>query len=135
MVTGEIIKIDTDDNGAIRVWSNYKVDGVDVPSQYPKINGKSVFCTRYSVVNFAGLDKATIQALVTKDVDAYANKLAIDQYSSVATPVSIADNLTELIGTTVTKTDGVLTVGDKEATFKPDGTVTIKAVQAVVEEL
>lgn len=135
MITGSIVKVDTDDNGAIRVWTQYKVDGVEVASQYPKIDGKSVYCARYNVVNFTGLDKATIQAMVTKDVDAFANKIAIDQYSKVATPVSITDNLSELVGTTVsTKTDGILTVGDKEATFKADGTVTIKAVQVVVKE-
>lgn len=135
MIEGNIVKVDTDERGAIRVWAQYKVDGVEVASQYPKIDGKSVYCSRYSVVNFAGLDKATIQALVTKDIDSHANKLAIDQYSSVATPISITDNLTEMIGTTVTKTDGVLTVGDKEATFKADGTVTIKTISAVAEKI
>ena len=135
MIEGTIVKVDTDEKGAIRVWSQYKINGVEVASQYPKIDGKSVYCSRYSVVNFAGQDKATIQASVTKDVEAYANKLAIDQYSKVATPTSIADNLTELVGTTVTKTDGVLAVGDKEATFKADGTVTIKTISAVAEKI
>ncbi|MBE3086106.1 MAG: hypothetical protein IMZ64_07810, partial [Bacteroidetes bacterium] len=47
-VKSTIITHDKDTNGNIRVWTSFEVDGVEIESNYPKINGHYVYCTRYN---------------------------------------------------------------------------------------
>ena len=74
-VTAEIVSKDLDDNGNIRIWVTYKIDGMEVPSRYPKIDNKSVYCTRYDVRNFIGMNKTQIVSRIKQDLTAQAKNL------------------------------------------------------------
>jgi len=152
----EIVAQDIDNNGNIRVWTQHKIDGVEVVSQYPKINGKSVWATRYSKQNFAECkDKAEIEAKIMIDIANYSNALiqkefdknapkTLNQirvdYNTSANQAFVTANLDKLVGKTSTvattsqkidiNNDGVI---DTELTLKTDGTKTIQDVVVIVK--
>ena len=143
-VTSDVVKTDIDDNGNIQVWAIHSIDGVEVESRYEKIDGHSVYCTRYSKRNFEGLNKKEVEDyiladiqnhtenLVQKEFDKKApktwNKIQKD-YNAEANDKFAKQNLDELVGrgvsvNSVTKkidsdNDGVL---DKEITLGQNGT-------------
>lgn len=143
----EIIAKDIDDNGNIRIWTCHKVDGLEVPSAYPKIDDHYVYCTRYTKQNFlACKDTAEIEAQILTDIQNYSKALIKKEFDKKA-PKTIHQikvdynaaanqdftdvSLDKLTGQTLTTTeakqqfdsnnDGVL---DKEITVKTDGTKT-----------
>lgn len=147
-VVGEVVSIDPDENGNIRVWTTHSIDGKEVASQYPKIDGHYVYCTRYSKQNFKDLStvkeiedyilndiKDYDEGLVQKEFDKKAPKtvrqIQVD-YNTVANQTFSDTSLDKLVGKTISATektyrldtdnDGVL---DKEVTIKQDGTNTI----------
>ena len=150
-VTAEIIKTDIDNNGNIRVWTCHKINGVEVTSQYPKIDGKSVYCTRYSKQNFKDLaDKTAINNYILNDIKNYSNTLiqkefdknapeTLNQikidYNATANQNFATTNLDTLVGKKLivtevsqqldTNNDGV---NDATITFKDDGTKTITPI-------
>ena len=134
-VTGEIIAKDIDNNGNIRVWTQYKIDGVEVKSRYPKIGGKYVWATRYHALSFAGMTDAQIKTRIVKDVIDHTETLIINTYRKIANDDIIANHLGTVISSkTITKDvtreididgDGV---NDKEITFKTDGTSVVSSI-------
>lgn len=144
-VDAEIIAKDTDSNGNIIVWSCYKINGKEVSSQYPKIDGHYVYATRYSKQNFlACKDKAEIENYILNDIGNHTDTIIQQEFDRTAPKTfseiqkdynrtanqAFADaNLDKLIGKSVSATevirqidsnnDGVM---DKEITLKPDGT-------------
>lgn len=143
-VTAEIVKYDLDDNGNIRVWTSHAIDGVEVPSNYPKIDGKFVYATRYSKQNFKDCkDKAEIETYILDDIKNHSNNLCQKEfdkkapktfnqiridYNETANDSFAKTNLDKLIskGVSVTEVkqqidsnnDGIL---DKEITLYPNG--------------
>ena len=143
--TAEIVDIDLDDNGNIRVWTCHKIDGVEVQSQYPKIDGHYVYCTRYSGQNFLDCkDKKEIEAYIINDIKNHTYNLVQKEfdkkalktyreikvdYNGAANQTFIDSNLDEIVGKKTsasevtyeidTDNDGVK---DKEITLKQDGT-------------
>lgn len=132
MIQGTIVKVDTDTNGAIRVWSQYKIDGQEIVSQYPKIDGKSVYCTRYDAVSLTGLTKEEIQAKVLKDVEQFVDVNVKKEYLKTATPTCISDNFSDLVGQSVSKDSTLMTVSGKEITLNQTGTTSVKEVIAEI---
>lgn len=143
-VTAEIIDKDIDNNGNIRIWACHKIDGVEVPSAYPKINGYFVYCTRYSKQNFNGLTKTEAEDYILNDIKNYDESLVSKEfdkkapktirqiqvdYNSQANQSFSDTSLDKLIGKTVSVTeksykldtdnDGIQ---DKEVIIKQDGT-------------
>ena len=157
-VEANVIKQDLDDNGNIRVWTQYLVDGAEVVSQYPKINGKYVFATRYSKQNFLSCkDDAEIEARILQDLNAHGQtlinqtfdktavksltQLRID-YNRTANDDFAKDHLKTLIGEKVTVTTAVTkidsnndTIPDKELNVKTDGTFTVSDITVVPDTL
>ena len=144
-VTAEIIQTDLDNNGNIRVWACHKINGVEVESNYPKINGHFVYCTRYSKQNFKDLTTAKAIEdyilndiknydinLISKEFDKKAPKtiqqIQVD-YNATANQTFMSTSLDKLVGKTISATeasykidtnnDGVL---DKDIRIKDDGT-------------
>lgn len=74
-VTGEIISVKKDTNGNIEVHTQYKIDGVEVVSNYPQENGKYYWVTRYSVQNFFGMSDVEKQGRIDIDVKTFAESL------------------------------------------------------------
>ncbi len=145
-MSAEIVSVDKDDNGNIRVWTQYKIDGVEVDSRYPKINGKQVYCTRYNKQNFLGMSKTEIAERIDKDLEAHSktliqkefdknanatvnqiriayNAIANQDFMDTSFPVLIGRKVTEEEATVAldTNNDGVQ---DKEIKVKTDGTYT-----------
>jgi hypothetical protein len=134
-VVGEVISIDKDDNGNIRVWTQYKIDGVEVDSRYPKINGKEVYCSRYNAINFVGMTDLQIKERIMKDVDDHTKSLIRNTYIPKANDDIFANHLKTVVGekklnTSVTiqvDTDGD-GVKDKDVEIKTDGSSIISPV-------
>ena len=150
-VTAEIIKTDIDDNGNIRIWTCHKIDGVEVQSNYPKINGHYVYCTRYSKQNFKDLStKTEVENYILNDIKNYDKNLVLKEfdkkapktfsqirrdYNASANQTFMDVSLDKLVGKSLgvlevkekldTDNDGVM---DKEITLKQDGT----KVEAVI---
>lgn len=144
-VTTEIIAKDIDINGNIRIWTCHKIDGVEVESRYPKMDGHFVYATRYSKQSFKDCeDKIEIETYILNDVKNHSNiliqkefdknasktfnQIKVD-YNTQANQDFINTSLDSLIGkgTTIvevkknidTDNDGNL---DKEITLNQNGT-------------
>lgn len=130
-VTAEVLKKDLEDNGNIRVYTQYKIDGVEVVSRYPKLGGKYYWITRYTALIFAGMTDAQMEARILQDVNIYAERLTLETFIEKNNINIVANNLKTLVGSTVSKdsttirvdTDGDNIV-DTEWTVKTDGTKT-----------
>ena len=114
--------------GSIIVWTQYKVDGKEVASAYPKIDGKSVYCVRYDPLQLLGKTEAEIEAKVLKDLEAHTGKLIKDKFKSLTTSDILDTGLANIIGKTITKGVTVVRMGDRELTLKDDGTYTSKTI-------
>lgn len=132
-VTAEILKCDIDDNGNIRVYTQYKVDGVDVVSRYPTLDGKYYFVTRYDAMNFYGMTAKQIKARILKDINDHAANLIARKYVEDKNAAIVKDNLTTIVGSTASVVEAVIPVdSDKDGT--PDINLTVKTDGTSVEE-
>ena len=145
--SGEIVSIDIDSNGNIRVWTQYKVDGVEVDSRYPKIDGKQVYCVRYNKKNFLGMSKAEITERIEQDLQSHSRNLIAKEFDKNA-PKTLKQIRVEyntqanqdfmdisfpvLVGRKVAETESVIIldtdndgVQDKEIKVTSDGKKTI----------
>lgn len=133
--SAEVVSIDLDNKGNIRIWTQYKVDGVEVESQYPKIDGKSVYCSRYYSLNFVGMDDAEKDARILEDVNVHTEKLIRKEYIKKSN-IDILDNhLKGVVGSKVTKTTASIEVdldgdgiNDETWLLKTDGTHTTAVI-------
>ena len=100
--SGEIIKLEYDENKNIRVWVQYKVDGVEVPSRYPPINGKQVWCFRKSFAEFVGMTNTQIIENIKKDVEEHCNNLVVGEFRQIKN-ADIMDKIKGSVGTKITK--------------------------------
>jgi hypothetical protein len=151
-VTATILAVDKDDNGNIMVKTAYYVDGKNLESRYPQMmvkdsEGKDVatyyWVTRYNCINFSGKTDIEKQALIDKDLTAFADvqitrplQIAQAEKVKVANDTLIKSKVfTDMVGHTVTVTEAKLQVDDNfdgkpdtELTVKTDGTYTEKAI-------
>lgn len=131
-VTAEIIGKDIDENGNIRIKTQYKIDGVEVSSRYPPENGKYYWVTRYTSTNFAGMTKLQIAQRIVKDIKAFADSLIQKKYYSIANPALSNSTLFDtIVGQKLTETTASILVDtngdnkpDTEYLVKTDGTKT-----------
>ncbi len=128
-VEAEIIAKDLDDNGNIRIWTQYKIDGKEVESEYPKINGKYVYATRFAAHNFAGMTDSQIEDVVLYQAKKHSETLIRQEFikKNVSTNSDIFDNhLPTLLGKKVTLDSMDIKIDDdKKIKVKTDGTQTI----------
>ncbi len=150
--SGEIVAIDKDANGNIRVWTSYVVDGKNVESRYPKmINSKEelvyVYCTRYNKRNFLGMSKTEIAERIDEDLKSHSrrliqkefnknapktiNQIRID-YNAQANQDFVDISFPVLMGRKVIEKEAIIVldsnnddVKNKEIRLKTDGTKTI----------
>ncbi len=132
-VDAVILQYDKDENGNIKVYTNYKIDGVEVKSAYPKLNDKYYYVTRYDAANFYGMDKAQIESRIQVDIKQFGERLVYRAFIQKENDRILTDDtLKDLVGkqvkiteTTIqidTNKDGTL---DKELQVKTDGTKTV----------
>ncbi len=128
---GTIVDKDIDSLGNIRVWTQYKIDDIEVKSQYPKKDGKHVFCSRYQVVNFAGMSDAQIKERILKDVSDHTKGLIRKTFIKKASEDIFNTHLDSIINSTVENSETTFNVDsnqdgtiDKKWTVKSDGTKT-----------
>lgn len=130
-VTSEIVSVDKDENGNIRVWSQYKVDGVEVTSKYPKINDKSVYCVRYDALNFANMTDEQMIARIKEDNSAHAKNLIQKKYILSENDNLIKNKLNNLAGTKITETEVLLKLDtDKDGESDKEYTITTAGITA-----
>lgn len=127
-VEAEIVAKDIDANGNIRVWTQYKIDGVEVVSQYPKIDGKSVYATRYNAMNFYGMTDQEIKDRIVADAEQHTETLIKKTYNEVKNLDILDKNLSTLVGSKVLKECVITVIGDKTVTIKTDGSSSEKVI-------
>lgn len=134
-VTAEILSYDLDDNGNIRVKTQYKIDGIEVKSPYPLLDGKYYFVTRYNIFNFVGMTDEQIKARIVEDVTTHANTLIQQTFTQKQNTDIYANHLTELTGSKVKQTNTTIIldidsdgVSDREWLIKTDGTYSEKVI-------
>lgn len=131
-VVGEIISIDRDANDNIRVWTQYKIDGVEVKSNYPKINGKAVYATRFAAHNFAGLSDSQIEARILRETKAHSKNLIKQEFikKTISTNDDIYSNhLKTLVGKSITVDKAEIRIDDNETLeVFTNGTSSIKFI-------
>ena len=86
-------------NGSIIVKTQYKLDGVEVVSRYPQLDGKYYWVTRYQLQSFAGMDDNEMKMHVLKDLMSFGENLIREAYLEKANLAFIQDNAATLIGT------------------------------------
>lgn len=103
MVQIEILDVTQDtQNGSIIVRTQYKIDGVEVPSSYPPLNGKYYWQTRYNIDKFAGMTDLAVKNYIFKDLAAFAKSLITKKYFATNNYQYIQDKANLLIGQTGT---------------------------------
>ena len=119
-VTTEILSQKKAPNGDMWVCVQYKIDGIEVASPYPKIDGKSCLMIRKNAYQLAGLDAAQTEALFDAEITAHAKTLIADEYSNKAVDGILAT--VSLVGRKQTVASTVVKVApDKEWTVKTNG--------------
>ena len=130
MVEATIISKDLDDKGNIRIWTQYKIDGKEVESDYDKIDGKAVYATRFNANNLAGLSDAQIELRILQEAKTHAKNLTRQEFikNTISTNINIFNNnLKTLVGKKVTVEDTEIKVDDDITLIvKTDGTKTEK---------
>ncbi len=127
-VTAEIIDYDLDNKGNIRVWTQYKIDGVEVESQYPKKQGKFVYATRFAAHNLAGMTDEQIGKYILYQSELHCNTLIKKEFikKTISTNDEIfKKHLKNIKGKTVSKdTTEIRINGNTKMKVKTDGTYT-----------
>lgn len=118
-VVGTIIDVSQDEQGAIVVKTNYVLDGVEVQSRYPTLNGQYYWVTRYNVDKFAGMTDAQVKTYILKDLQAFAQNLITKTFFQKANFSYTQAKANALIGTTGTVTTAEVLV-DTNADNVPD---------------
>jgi len=98
-VTSEIIDVTPDNNGNIMVKTQYKIDGVEVVSRYPKFGGKHYFVTRYDCMNFKDMSKEQIKERILSDIKEHSRALIVKTYIKKSN-TDILRDFPEIVGTT-----------------------------------
>ena len=130
-VTAEIIAYDLSPEGNIRIMTQYKIDGVEVPSRYPKVDGKYVWYTQYNATNFAGMTATQAKQRIGADIKEAAENFLKKKYLEVENQDLINTFLTNLVGMSATYSNATIQVdtngdgiADKVWSVSSDGTRT-----------
>lgn len=128
-VTAEIIKCDLDASGNLRVYTQYKIDGVEVPSNYPQFEGKYYYVTSY---NFKRSDILADDILtkIKKDIEAYAQSLLARTYISKQNAEIVKSKLANIVGQKVTISSVVIQDGTKELEVNTAGQILKETISA-----
>ena len=131
----EVVKVERDEGNNIRVWTQYKVDGVEVKSRYPKIDGKHVFCSRYAIHNFAEMTDAEIKAYILDDIGSHTKVLIRNAFVEKANTDVLENHLSGIVGAKVSNTTATIKLdtdkdgaADVKWTVKSDGTHTSESI-------
>lgn len=134
-VTAKILAYDIDDNGNIRVKTQYKIDGVEVKSNYPKLNDKYYFVTRYYALNFPGMTDKQIKDRILEDLNAHAENLVLDTFVKKNNQDIHDNHLSALVGSVISKIKATFkfdsdgdNIDDKEWTVYTNATYTEKNI-------
>ena len=103
MITAEILDVAQDPkNKSIIVRTQYKIDGVEVVSPYPQLNGKYYFQTRYNINQFAGMTDLQVKQRILLDLRSHGENLIRKTYFKQVNFQFAQDKANKLIGTTGT---------------------------------
>lgn len=149
--SGEIVLFEPKDSGVIFAWTQYKIDGVEVQTSYPKINDKYVKKLKFNVDSCFPMEDGTVECLLGKttaeklailkeQIKLHCNMLTMESYRNATIDSdTLATELNSAIGDKVSVTSvskKVDTDGDgkydKEFLFKTDGTKTEKSIDEVI---
>ena len=124
-VEAEIVSKDLDANGNIRIWTQYKIDGVEVPSNYPKIDGKSVYCVRFNALNFMDMNATEIKDKIIGEAKSHCEALIQRTCIAKQNAEIIDKEIKGVVGSKLNITEAPIIINDKEYILKTDGTITI----------
>ena len=135
MIEAEIVKVDQDEQGALRLWACYKKDGVEVQSNYPKIDGKSVYCTRYDSIQFVKMTDQEIKAHILAQSQAHVESLIRKEYAKLANADVVA-RVSDMVGQKLSASTVKISVSPtEEVVIGMDGTKGEITTKVVAEEV
>lgn len=131
----EVLDFELDGKNFV-VRTNYILDGVEVPSNYPKLNGKYYFITRYNALNFEGMTANQILLYIRDDLILFAEGLIIKEYQREKLLQAEANNtFANVIGYTYTVNNASRSydtngdnIADETWTFNTDGTKSVTPI-------
>lgn len=137
-VTAEVVGKSIDDNGNIVIKTQYKIDGKEVESRYPKDEqDRYYWVTRYSIQNFAN---STVSDRIDQDLKAYANQLITKPFQDEqranlqkANADFYNDSMKDIVGHKITVTEATMNI-DKDFDGKIDTELTVNTLGEKVEK-
>lgn len=137
-VVGTVIDIVQDENnGSIVVRTNYVVDGVELKSSYPQLNGKYYWVTRYNMNQFAGMTDQEVKDYIFKDVQEFGESIIRSEYFKKSNANYIVDMNTNILNSKLDISTADINVdedhdgkADKKWVVKMDGTREEEAITA-----
>lgn len=107
-VIAEVIAKDIDTNSNIIIRTQYKIDGQEVISRYPKdAQGRYYWQTRYNIINFVGMNETQIADRIKQDLSQFAQHLITQKY---ITEENAKLDLKNIIGQKITETTATIQV-------------------------
>lgn len=122
-VSAKIIAVDKDENGNIRIKTQYFIDNEQVVSNYPQQDGKYYWVTRYDVRSFVNMTKAQILGRVKSDIRSFEDVLILKEYLKINNDAWVTQGQ-DLVNATDTRASTSFLV-DKDQDGNPDATWTI----------
>jgi len=133
-VSSVILKKDIDDNGNIRVYTQYKIDGVEVESRYPKLDGKYYYVARYDFMNFIKEDgtimsEAEKEAYIELDIEIHKKNFTKRTFIKKNNLDIQQNGLSNLVGKQGTTKTATIKISETiEWEVKTDGTKVEKII-------
>lgn len=123
-VVAEVLSYKIDQNGNIEVHTQYKIDGVEVPSRYPLEDGKHYLVTRYQANSFGSMTNDQIKQRILKEIEEHAKSLTQEGFIKKANQDIMDNKLGSLVGSKVLITDAEIGV-DNDGDNKIDKVWTV----------
>ena len=132
-VIGEVVDITEDDNGNLRIWVNYKIDGVEVDSSYPTIDGKEVYCFRVAYWNLINMTDTQMKEYIESEIENECSRLVTEAFRVKENQKIKEENLEKITFSNVTKTEAVIDYPRKGKRYvvKTDGTKVVTDIPVV----
>ncbi len=145
-VTAEIIGKFIDDNGNIVIKTQYKINGKEVESRYPKDEqGRYYWVTRYSIQNFVN---STVSDRIDQDLKAFAEHLITQPFQNEqrtelqkANSDFYNEEMKDIVGHNITITSAKMIIDknfdgkeDTELTVSTSGEKVEKAITSIISE-
>lgn len=104
--SGEIVRIDIGEDKNISVWVQYKLDGIEIESNYPKIDDKFVYRFRIRYTNLVGKTNNQIRTYIRNQIERHCENIIKNRFAELRNEADLNDRISKIggiIGSSLTK--------------------------------